>query len=78
MSSFEPQQLNALAEAFDIAWKRIAPKISNRSADMEFARLVLADVILSLTRHGNFDPQWLADHAVRIVLPRACGPRRTS
>jgi hypothetical protein len=70
MSSFEPEQLQDLGKAFNIAWDRIAPNISTRGKHVDTARIMLADIIFGLTRHGNFEPQWLADTAVQVMLSR--------
>jgi hypothetical protein len=65
--SYGPDQLKALGKAFDDAWDRIAPAVSTRPKAIEAARLKLADVVLSLAKQGNFDPQWLADTAVQVM-----------
>jgi hypothetical protein len=70
VSSFEPHQVKTLGEAFDIAWEQIAPSTSKHDAHKEIARIVLADLIFSLARHGYFDSLWLAENAARIVLSR--------
>jgi hypothetical protein len=57
MSSFEPEQLQDLGKAFNIAWDRIAPNISTRGKHVDTARIMLADIIFGLTRHGHFEPQ---------------------
>jgi predicted RNA-binding protein associated with RNAse of E/G family len=69
--SYGPDQLKALGKAFDDAWARIAPTVSSRAKAMEATRLKLADIILGLAKQGNFDPQWLADTAVQLVLTRS-------
>lgn len=59
-------------------WGRIAPSVSNRTEAIEVARFTLADIVLGLAKHGNFDPQWLADAAVQVMLSRKRrGPRKT-
>jgi hypothetical protein len=67
-ASYGPDQVKALGQAFDDAWKRIAPSVSSRPQDIEAARFALADMILGLAKQGNFDPQWLADTAVKVML----------
>jgi predicted RNA-binding protein associated with RNAse of E/G family len=69
--AYGPDQLKALGKAFDDAWARIAPTVSSRAKAIEASRLKLAEVILSLAKQGNFDPQWLADTAVQLVVARS-------
>jgi cytosine/adenosine deaminase-related metal-dependent hydrolase len=71
-ASCDPDQLKALREAFDDAWERVAPHVSQRADAVEAARLTLADIVLGLAKAGNFDPQQLADAAVKLILG---GPR---
>lgn len=73
--SYGPDQLKALAKAFDDAWGRLAPNVSSRPKAIEVARLKLADIVLGLAKQGNFDPQWLADTAVQVVRSRSAGFR---
>jgi hypothetical protein len=67
---YEPHQVKALGRAFDDAWERLAPSVSSRPESVEAARFALADVILGLAKQGNFDPLWLADTAVQVMLSR--------
>jgi hypothetical protein len=67
-ASYDEDQLKALGKAFDDAWTQIAPHISKRAQAIEAARLTLADTVLGLAKMGNFDPQQLADAAVRRML----------
>jgi hypothetical protein len=69
--SYDPGQLKALVDAFDNAWARLAPSVGNSYLATEMARITLADVVLSLAKHGNFDPQWLADSALAMMVARA-------
>jgi hypothetical protein len=70
-ASYGPDQLKALGEAFDDAWARISPNVSNRVQAIEGARLALAEVILGLAKNGDFDPKHLADAAVQIMASRS-------
>ena len=74
-ASYGPSQLKVLGKAFDEAWERLAPSVSSRAEAIETARFALADIVLGLAKHGNFDPRWLADTAVYVLLCRASGPR---
>jgi hypothetical protein len=70
-SSYGPDELRVLGEAFDDAWVRLAPTVDRRPEAIEAARLKLAGTILDLARCGNFNPQWLADTAVQLMVSRA-------
>jgi hypothetical protein len=69
-ASYDPDQLEAMGKAFDDAWARIAPSTSSRRQDVEAARFAVADIVLGQAKHGNFDPQSLADSAARLILSR--------
>jgi hypothetical protein len=69
-ASYGPDELKALGKAFDDAWDRIAPTISQRPQAIEAARFALADIMLGLAKHGNFDPKALADAAVGLIASR--------
>jgi hypothetical protein len=75
-ASYDPDQLKALGKAFDDAWGRISPNVSARPPAIEASRLKLAEIILSLAKQRNFDPAWLADSAVQMMLapPRKLRP----
>ena len=51
-TSYNPDQIKAMCEAFDGAWKHIAPGVGMRHASIEAARLKLAEIILSLAKDG--------------------------
>jgi hypothetical protein len=74
-ASYDPHQVRALGKGFDDAWDLLAPSVSSQPEAIEAARFALADVILGLAKHGNFDPQWLADNAVGLMLSRTSGSR---
>jgi hypothetical protein len=73
-SSFGPDQVKALGKALDDAWAQLAPSVDNRPEAIEAARFALADIILSLGVQGNFNPRWLADTAVQVMLSRSSRP----
>jgi hypothetical protein len=77
-TSFDPDQLKALYEAFDAAWARVAPDVSARPKAIEATRLKLAEIILGLAKTGNFDPSQLADAAVQLMLTGPLRVRRPS
>jgi hypothetical protein len=70
-SSFGPDQVKAMGKALDDAWAQIAPSVDDRPEAIQAARFTLADIILSLGAQGNFDPEWLADTAVQLMVSRA-------
>jgi len=73
-AAFEPDQLKALGQAFDDAWERIAPSVSNTPEAVEAARFALADIVLGLAKNGSLDPSWLAEAAVQVMLSRSSAP----
>jgi hypothetical protein len=72
-SSFGPDQVKAMGKALDDAWAQLAPSVDDRPEAVDSARFALADIILSLGGQGKFDPQWLADTAVQLMLARSSG-----
>jgi hypothetical protein len=67
-SSFSPDQLRVLFEAFDQAWAAIAPSVGHDTASIEVARLKLANIVLSLARNNSFDdPGPLRDAALQLM-----------
>jgi hypothetical protein len=70
-SSFGPDQVKAMGKALDDAWARIAPSVDDRPEAIQAARFTLADIILSLGAQGNFNSEWLADTAVKLMVSRS-------
>jgi hypothetical protein len=70
-SSFGPDEVKAMGKALDDAWAQLAPRVDDRPEAIEAARFALADIILSLGAQGNFNPQWLADTAVKFMVTRS-------
>jgi hypothetical protein len=68
VSSYQPRQLTALGKALDLAWKRVAPNVSKQAPAAEAARIILAGILFGLAKHGELDPQLLADVAAPITL----------
>ena len=67
-ASYDPDQVKALGQAFDAAWAHVGPSVSSRAHAIEAARLKLANIVLGFAKAGNFDPQLLADAAVKRML----------
>jgi hypothetical protein len=71
-TSFNPDQIKVMCEAFDGAWKHVAPGVRTRPASIEAARLKLAEVILNLARDG-LDGDQLEEAALERMFT---APRR--
>jgi hypothetical protein len=80
-TSYGPDEIKALGKAFDDAWARVAPSVNSRPQAIEAARFALANIVLGLAKHGNVDPQSLADKAAQIMLSHSpgfsCKPKGT-
>jgi hypothetical protein len=66
-ASFGAETVKAMGEAFDQAWVRIAPTFDNVPEEIEGARLMLAEMILSVATEGNTDVEDLKDRAIRAT-----------
>jgi hypothetical protein len=66
-STYNPEQI-ALGEAFDGAWKRIAPDVGSTPASVEAARLKLAATILSLANGGPINPEQMKEAALKKMF----------
>jgi len=58
-SSFGPEALKGITQAFDDAWNSIAAKIGNNPLAIEAARLKLANIILAIAQNEGGDPEQL-------------------
>jgi hypothetical protein len=56
-SIYSPEQIKAIAVAFDGAWARIAPTVGDSPESIQVARFRLADVLLRLERDGRLRPR---------------------
>jgi hypothetical protein len=63
-TSFGPDELRVIFEAFDDAWSEIAPKVGTDPAAVEGARMALATIVLRLASTGSIAPSGLATLAV--------------
>jgi hypothetical protein len=66
-SSYGPNELKVMFEAFDEAWNELAPTVGVDPAATEAARLKLANTILSLAKYQRSDPDSLKAAALRIM-----------
>jgi hypothetical protein len=67
-STYDPEQVKALGEAFEAAWKRIAPDVGSTPESKEAARLKLAATILSLANGGPINPGHLKEAALEKMF----------
>jgi len=63
-SSFEPDTLHVIFQAFDSAWSEIAHQFDG---DVEGARRRLAHAILVVARQDSKDAEALKDAALRVM-----------
>jgi len=74
-ASFGPETVKAMGEAFDQAWERIAPTFGNIPEEVEAARLMLAEAMLSVVTEGDTDVAALKDRAIE-AMAKHYRPRR--
>lgn len=63
-ASGAPHTREILLRAFDEAWEQIAPKISERPRDIKASRMVIAEVLLRLSKNGCRSPNAISREAV--------------
>ena len=63
-ASFGSETLNAMCEAFDQIWVRIAPSFSDVPGEIDAARMRLAEAILSVATEGSTDVAALKANAI--------------
>jgi hypothetical protein len=66
-SSYSPDELKVMFEAFDGAWDYLAPTVGTNPLAIEAARLKLANAILSLAKDQRSDSEGLEAAALRIM-----------
>ena len=66
-ATFDPGQLKAIRKAFDDAWAKIAPQVSQRPEAIEAGRLKLASIVLSVAKRGTLDPEQLSEEAMKLM-----------
>jgi hypothetical protein len=69
-SSYDPDTLRILFQAFDDAWAQVSPTISSSrpEAAIEAARMKLAHIILGLARRNTRDAKQLTEAAVQLMF----------
>ena len=79
MASFDPVTLRTVYKAFDAAWARIAPGVSDHPEAVLAARMKLAETVLAVAKSlDEFDAHGLAEIAVQQMYadPIELGPER--
>jgi hypothetical protein len=66
-ASFGPETLKALGQAFDAAWETIAGNFGGDPADIERARLRLAEALLSVASEDSRDAEVLKIAALEAM-----------
>jgi len=66
-ASYGPEMLSALFQAFDEAWKILAPSCGQNPLSVHATRLKLANAILSVARNNIEDASTIRDHALRLL-----------
>ena len=65
MATYDPETLRTVYKAFDAAWERIAPGVSDHPDALQAARMKLAETVLRAARGlEEFDANGLAEIAV--------------
>ena len=70
-NSYQPEQLNKLTEAFDLAWPQIMLAYGPATdLQLEQLRQRLANFIVACACRGEFEPEKLAQTALRAFTNR--------
>jgi hypothetical protein len=65
MATFDPETLRTVYKAFDAAWERIAPGVSDNPEAVLAARMKLAETVLAVAKGlEEFDANGLAELAL--------------
>ena len=66
-STYDPETLHLLFQAFDEAWCEIAGHFNNEPKEIEQARLRLAHAVLIVAREDSEDPERLKNDALQVM-----------
>jgi len=66
-SSYGPDSLKVLFQAFDEAWKEIAPRTSQDEVAVEAARLKLASIVLIVATNESRDAEQIKNTALILM-----------
>ena len=69
-NSYQPEQLNKVTEAFDLAWPQIMLADPATDLQLEQLRQRLANFIVACACRGEFEPEKLAQTALRAFTTR--------
>ena len=70
-TSFGPETLKCITQAFDDAWRSIAPDFGDNPLAIEAARLRLANVILAVAQDDRSSPAQIRRAALQIMAKDA-------
>jgi hypothetical protein len=69
-ASYGPEALKAIGQAFDDAWREIAGNFGDDPAEIEAARLKLANAVLSVAAEDRRDVEALKNGALQAMALR--------
>ena len=75
-ASYGPDRLKVLGNAFDEAWQTLGRNIGEAPAEIDRARMTLANVILTLPCSEIADAESIKNAALQIMAARAPNGRR--
>jgi len=75
-ASYAPDRLKVLGNAFDEAWQTLARNIGEAPAEIDRARMTLANVILTLPCSEIADAESIKNAALQIMTARTPKGRR--
>jgi hypothetical protein len=75
-ASYGPERLKVLGNAFDQAWHIFARNIGEAPAEIDRARMTLANVILSLPCSEIADAESIKNAALRVLAAGTANGRR--
>ena len=66
-STYRPERLRVIFDAFDQAWTEIAPNFGSEPRTIEDARLRLAHACLIVSREDSVDPERIKMDALQVM-----------
>ena len=66
-AAFGPEALKVVCQAFDDAWRDIEANFGNDPPDIEFARVKLANAVLSMAHEDSRDVKALKNGALQAM-----------
>jgi len=74
-SSYGPDTLKVLFQAFDEAWKEVAPRTGQDEIAVEAARLKLASIVLTVATRESRDAEQIKNAALVLMNIHPKGPQ---